>query len=173
MAGGAASGHAPWRKVYCRMPATPFVLPPQPRLLLDSNTVLALWLFEDPALATLRAAIDGGRFQLISREDCLEELRRVLAYPQFKVPPERQAELLAGYRVRVELAAALPAPEALPLCRDGDDQKFLETAVAGRADLLASRDKAVLRCGRHRLLRDRLRVLTPEQIERALRDADK
>ncbi len=151
------------------MPATTLQLPPHPRLLLDSNTVLALWLFDDPALALLRMAIESGRFHLISREDCLEELRRVLAYPQFKVDPRRQDDLLAAYRVRVELVAQAGALELLPQCRDSDDQKFLETAIAGSADLLASRDKAVLRSGRHRLLRDRVRVLKPEQLELALR----
>ncbi len=151
------------------MSANPIVLPERPRLLLDSNAVLALWLFEDPALTHLRAAIDAGRIHLISREDCLEELRRVLAYPQFKAEPARQAALLAAYRARVECIEEAAAPGGLPLCRDGDDQKFLETAVAGRADLLASRDKAVLRAGRHRLLRERLCVLTPERLEQALR----
>jgi putative PIN family toxin of toxin-antitoxin system len=155
------------------MSANPVVLPEQPRLLLDSNAVLALWLFEDPGLVSLRAAIDAGRIHLISREDCLEELRRVLAYPQFKAEPERQAELLAAYRARVELVGEAAEQIQLPQCRDGDDQKFLETAVAGHANLLASRDKAVLRAGRHRLLRDRVRVLTPEQLEQALRGAHK
>ncbi|MCL2657765.1 MAG: putative toxin-antitoxin system toxin component, PIN family [Betaproteobacteria bacterium] len=146
-----------------------FVLPDRPRVVLDTNTVLALWLFEDPGLVRLRAALAAGRFCLLAREDCLEELRRVLAYPQFKVEPERQAVLLAEYRARVECVAATEAIQALPACRDSDDQKFLEAAVQGRADLLVSRDKAVLRAGRHRLLRERLRVMTPEQLEQLMR----
>jgi putative PIN family toxin of toxin-antitoxin system len=146
----------------------PFVLLDQPRVVLDTNTVLALWLFEDPGLARLRAALAAGRFCLLAREDCLEELRRVLAYPQFKVEPERQAALLADYRARVECVAAMEAMPPLPACRDSDDQKFLETAAQGQADLLVSRDKAVLRAGRHRLLRERLKVMTPEQLEQLL-----
>ncbi|MDA0234164.1 MAG: PIN domain-containing protein, partial [Proteobacteria bacterium] len=57
--------------------------PLPPTLVLDTNTVLALWMFRDPALEALRAWIDAGSCRLVSRADALEELRRVLAYAQF------------------------------------------------------------------------------------------
>ena len=48
----------------------------RPRLVLDTNTVLALWMFRDPKLEALRGWIESGRCRLFSREDALEELRR-------------------------------------------------------------------------------------------------
>jgi len=145
-----------------------------PRVVLDTNTVMALWLFEDPALARLRDAIESGHLTLVTRADALDELRHVLAYRQFGVAAERQAAILAGYAARVTLlpdrdAPALvdrPAP-ALPLCRDRDDQKFLEIARDGEASHLVSRDKALLKLNRHRLLRSLFAVLTPENFAQA------
>lgn len=133
------------------------------RLLLDTNTVMALWFFEDPALAALRAQVESPATVLLGRDDALEELRRVLAYAQFACPPERQQHLWQAYRDRLEWVASDTTDAELPRCRDADDQKFLEIAHAGDVDALLTRDKALLRCGRHRLVRDRFRILTPER----------
>lgn len=155
--------------------------PVAPRLVLDTNTVMALWFFEDPKLVRLRRAIENRALALIARADALEELRRVLAYRQFGVSPERQLEILSGYAARVtaivdgvahaKTCDAAPAFPALPACRDRDDQKFLEIARDGRATHLISRDKALLKLNRHRLLRPLFAVVTPEAFVATLGDA--
>ncbi|MCB1957081.1 MAG: putative toxin-antitoxin system toxin component, PIN family [Rhodocyclaceae bacterium] len=149
---------------------TDLSLPPLPAdCVLDTNTVLALWMFEDPALPRLRLAVEEGRLRPVASPSTLEELRRVLAYAQFGQAPQRQVELFDRYRSRCRLVAASPDPAtSLPACRDADDQKFLELAIAAGAPLLLSRDKALLRLARHRLVRDCLSVLRPEHVERAL-----
>lgn len=134
---------------------------PQPRLVLDTNTVMALWHFEDPALCDLRTFVEGGAC-LLANEATIEELRRVLAYRQFALPPERQQALLDAYVARSERAAAHADPAPVPNCRDADDQKFLELARDGRATHLLSRDKALLRLNRHRLVRPLFAIQTPE-----------
>ena len=137
-----------------------------PRLVLDTNTILALWMFRDPRLASLRDWIEGGAYTLVSREDALTELRHVLAYSQFRLGEDAQHALLADYRSRVEILPETAAGEAraLPVCRDGDDQKFLEIAFDAGASHLLTRDKLLLRAGRHRLLSGRYRVTTPERF---------
>lgn len=139
------------------------VSPAAPRLVLDTNTILALWMFRDPALAPLAALAETGRLILLTREDALVELSRVLAYRQFALDDGTQAALLSAYQDR---ASVLPPPDAeappLPTCRDPDDQKFLEIARDGAAQALLTRDKALLRLGRHRLIRERHAILTPE-----------
>jgi len=133
------------------------------RLLLDTNTVMALWFFEDPGLSGLRAFIHDGRAQLVAREDALEELRRVLAYRQFACEENRQAAIHATYAARITSIAPVEDGDPLPKCRDADDQKFLEIARDGQVNWLLTRDKALLRCGRHRWVRDRFAILTPER----------
>lgn len=131
-------------------------------IVLDTNTIMALWFFDDPALASLRAWIAAGHARLLTREDALEELRRVLAYRQFACPPERQAAIFMAYRTRADCVPPVEPAAELPRCRDADDQKFLEIAHDGQARWLLTRDKALLRAGRHRLMRDRCAVMTPE-----------
>ena len=142
--------------------------PPQPapsalRLVLDTNTVMALWVFEDPRLAPLRTLVDAGVAVLLASTATLEELRRVLAYRQFGITAERQAAILAAYAERTTLhdRSADDAPP-LPACRDGDDQKFLTLARDGAATHLVSRDKLLLKLNRHRLIRPLFAILTPE-----------
>ncbi|WP_088178855.1 putative toxin-antitoxin system toxin component, PIN family [Thauera butanivorans] len=138
----------------------------RPRLVLDTNTILALWMFRDPRLALLRGWIEGGACTLASREDALTELRHVLAYSRFGLGEDAQHALLADYRNQVEVLPEMAEGEtrALPVCRDGDDQKFLEIAFDAGASHLLTRDKLLLRAGRHRLLRGRYRVMTPERF---------
>ncbi|ENO77477.1 putative toxin-antitoxin system toxin component, PIN family [Thauera sp. 63] len=142
------------------------------RLVLDTNTVLALWMFCDPRLAPLRAFIEDGRCSLHGRADALDELRIVLGYPQFRLEPATQALLHETYRVRLSLLPDTPPADAaaLPACRDGDDQKFLEIARDAGASHLVTRDKALLKPARHRLVRDRFTVLTPERLVAQLAD---
>ena len=143
------------------------------RLVLDTNTVMALWAFEDPRLLQLRQWIERDRPVLLVSAATLEELRRVLAYRQFAIPPQRQAAILATY---VGRSSAVPAPDdaanppLLPTCRDHDDQKFLEAARDGDASHLVSRDKLLLKLNRHRLVRPLFAILTPEALDAALRD---
>ena len=137
------------------------------RLVLDTNTVLALWLFSDPALEPLRALCESGQATLLANEATLVELERVLAYPEFKLEPERANAILATYRARAEMVRHRPAAAGpLPVCKDRDDQKFLELARDGRADYLLSRDKAVLKLARRRILHGHFAILTPEQMVR-------
>lgn len=135
---------------------------PPPRLVLDTNSVMALWSFEDPALETLRRFLEHGGARLLVSAATAEELRRVLAYRQFALSPERQRTIFGAYLARAEHVPAEGDGVALPVCRDRDDQKFLELARDGAATHLLSRDKALLRLNRHRLVRPRFVIQTPE-----------
>lgn len=136
---------------------------PPLRLVLDTNTVLALWMFRDPTLARLRECIEAGAFTLLIRADAIRELRQVLSRPRFGLEETIQHALLAGYLSRVTQVPAPSTPsDDLPACRDAEDQKFLEIARDGAAHALLTRDKALLRLARHRMIRERYAILTPE-----------
>ncbi len=135
-------------------------------VVLDTNVVLSLWMFEDPALVRLRAAVETGALRPISREDCLGELARVLAYSQFAQSPERQAEIAATYRARCTLVEPVAPPACeLPNCLDRDDQKFLELARDSGARALLTRDKLVLKLGKRPVIAARFAILTPEKLQ--------
>ncbi|MCA3191333.1 putative toxin-antitoxin system toxin component, PIN family [Cupriavidus sp.] len=139
--------------------------PSAPRVVLDSNVWVDLLVFRDPHVEPIRAALASGAIAPVIRADCREELRRVLAYPQFaRFTVDIDAALAEVDRLATLETAPEPADAGtirLPKCRDTDDQKFIELAHFARAVLLVSKDKAVLK------LRSRLRrtsgvdVLTP------------
>lgn len=141
------------------------------RLVLDTNVVLALWLFKDPRLAALqRYCLIRRSAILLVRSDTLDELRAVLAYTQFGLDADAQQQLYVSYATRTTtVPTSTPAPSLqLPRCTDEDDQKFIELAVSGDADYLLTRDRLLLKAGRQRQMRARCTVLTPEKFAAGL-----
>lgn len=118
-----------------------------PSLVLDTNVVLDLLFFDDPAVRGLREALGAGRLRCLVSEATFDEWQRVLCYPEFALDASRQAALAADYRALAEMTDAV-CTTALPRCRDPDDQKFLALAAAARAVALVSKDRAVLRLRR-------------------------
>jgi putative PIN family toxin of toxin-antitoxin system len=115
-------------------------------LVLDTNVVLDLLVFDDPALGPLARALASGTVIAWVDEHTLRELKYVLAYPTFHLDEAAQRAVLERYQGLVHVAPAQPAPlqPPLPRCRDRDDQKFLELAARAGARWLVSKDKRVL-----------------------------
>ena len=118
-------------------------------MVLDTNVVLDWLHFHDRACAALDEAVARRRVQLLSADDCLQELESVLARPQFGLTGPARERLIFEYCRHVKRLEPCPSPcTRLPACRDPDDQKFLELAARGRAGVLLSRDKALLALAR-------------------------
>ncbi len=114
-------------------------------LVLDTNVVLDLFVYEDPATVPLREVLADPQTRWLATPVMREELRRVLAYPQVIKRLDARAlsadAVLAAFDARAQIAET--APKAPYTCKDADDQKFIDLAVAHRAALV-SKDKAVL-----------------------------
>jgi putative PIN family toxin of toxin-antitoxin system len=135
--------------------AQPFVI--------DTNIVLDLWLFEDPATEALRAALQNGLISHLATDSMREELERVLTYPHLVKRMTKsgiQAQDILN-RFDAHHLAAEPAAKAPCTCKDPDDQKFIDLAVAHAVPLL-SKDAAIL-CMKKRLLQSGV-VLNPSEI---------
>lgn len=142
-----------------------------PRVVLDTNVCLDLFLFRDAACAPLAGALADGRVRAVVDAACREEWLRVLHYPSVPIRPEQRAEL----RERFDAAMlTLPGPTApadlplLPTCRDPDDQKFLELAQASGAQWLISKDRDLLKLARRTRKAGLFLILKPEQWSPAL-----
>jgi uncharacterized protein len=123
------------------------------RLVIDTNTLLSIYLYRDARHTPLRAAYAQGCEDVLLMDAlCYEELAHVLRHRQFeKVRQQHGIEtepLLIAIADECEwISSAVPqGMPALPVCRDPDDQKFLLLAARGKADALVSYDKAVLKC---------------------------
>lgn len=143
---------------------------PLPRFVLDTNIVLDWLVFRDSSLADLDRAVSERRLELVAHQPALDELRRVLSYPQCKVAELERGNLLEQYRTRTLLATLpdgfglnnLMLPAGFPRCRDPDDEHFLALSYHGRATLI-TRDKEILRLIR-RARRFGVTILPPAQL---------
>lgn len=114
-------------------------------LVIDTNIVLDLFVFDDVAAKPLRLAIAAGVIDWLATPPMRVELERVLGYPQI-VPRLafyglKADDVLEAFDQRARLVTV--APKAGPTCSDADDQCFIDLAVAHRVPLL-SKDRAVL-----------------------------
>lgn len=141
-------------------PAAP-VLP----VVLDTNVVLDLYVFEDPALRALMTALESGRLVAWVEDATLAELGYVLASRHFLPGRDMEGRRTALERYR-DRARRLPTEEGgpaveLPRCKDRDDQKFLLLAARAGAAWLVSKDKRVLSMADRREMP--FAILTPRQ----------
>ena len=138
------------------------------RLVLDTNVWLDWLVFDDPSVLSLKTLVDAGEAQIFMASACEEELVRVLASPLRKatLAAAVQAQYLEECRRIVQWVDGSSRRDAdrLPVCRDPDDQKFLELANQCRADFLVTRDRALLVLGRRKVQPLLFRIATPEEF---------
>lgn len=122
-------------------------------VVLDTNIVLDLWLYKDSATPDLLEALAQQKVTWLATQVMRDELERVLAYPhivkRLTFSQIEAADVLAQFDAYAKLMPV--ATKAMYVCKDVDDQKFIDLAVAHTAQLV-SKDKAVLTM-RNRLAR--------------------
>ena len=150
------------------------------KVVIDTNVILDLWLYIDPRVEALRQDLECGGVQWVATHAMKEELKRVLQYEHIQVRlakavdpvAQLEAEGAPGEDLRhtrltgqfivehMERLAQLedPSPKARYVCKDADDQKFIDLAQTHQA-LLISKDKAVL-CMKNRMAKVGVKVLS-------------
>jgi predicted nucleic acid-binding protein len=133
-------------------------------VVLDTNIVLDLFLFQDPRTALLREQLHSNQLQWIATQHMRNELERVLTYPHIVAKISFYEKSAAGILAAFDQATQITTdaiPKAPYTCKDTDDQVFIDLAchlarhparqLAGQIDpsgtnqtvLLISKDKAV------------------------------
>ena len=134
-----------------------------PRVVLDTNVCLDLFVFADPRCAPLDAALRARAVEAVTCPACEDEWHAVLGYPQLALEGTVRARAIAAFGARVRrLPEERAATLRLPRCADPDDQKFLELAARAGARWLLSRDRALLALHRRCLRDGGFAVLTPQ-----------
>ena len=138
----------------------------QPTLIvLDTNIILDLFVFKDPATVSLQQALHAGTHRWIATQPMRDELARVLAYPHIATRLAFQQLTAVSILALFDKFSTLEpvATKAPVTCKDPDDQKFIDLAVSYASRLL-SKDHAVLGMAR-RLLS--LGVIANTSIEKS------
>lgn len=136
----------------------------QNRIVIDTNVCLDLFVFRDPRWQALKAALQDGSVQAVTRQDCRTEWLKVLDYRHLPLSEETRPAAIAEFDALIACIDAPPTAEAvkLPVCSDPDDQKFLEIARDAKARALITKDKALLKLARRNARAGLFAILTPE-----------
>jgi len=127
------------------------------RVVIDNNALVSRLLIPNsvPGRA-VRKAIDEA--QLLISEATLEELADGLARPKFD-PYVSIADRQEFIRQLGRIAELVPITFTVRACRDPKDDKLLELAINGRADLIITGDKDLLELNPFR----DIPIITPAQ----------
>ena len=108
---------------------------------IDTNVWISALLNSYGYPALLRASFEAGKFQAVISPPLLEELVDVLQRPRIKdkyrIHPEDIEELVVLIEEKCKTVIIMGD---MTVCRDKDDNKVIETAVAGGAQYIVTRD---------------------------------
>jgi putative PIN family toxin of toxin-antitoxin system len=144
------------------------VPPGTPVVVLDTNVVLDWLLFQDAACSRLSSMLLDGQLHWHATASMRSELASVLPRRQFQRWAPDCEHILSVFDRLTNLCPQPPCaagPTAKLRCRDPDDQKFIDLAVAVGARWLLSKDRALLTLARPAGVHG-VQVLTPTQWQR-------
>jgi len=127
------------------------------RVVLDTNIFISgiFWSGDSERILFYWA---DGKFELISSTEIIEEIIKTLMNFRVPLPPRG---ILLWLNILLWGARVIEPNERVNIVRDDpDDNKFIESAVAGKADFIVSQDKHLLRIGEFR----GIKVLEPRDF---------
>ena len=138
--------------------------PERPAIVIDTQVVMDWLVFRDPRVQALTAAVTSGALRWLVAPAMRDELRHVLGRGVAASYAPDLAFIEAQFDAHASPVEGIaPQPLAARLvCRDPDDQKFVDLALSAQARWLISRDKAVLALAKRAKPRGLL-ILTPER----------
>lgn len=115
----------------------------RPRVIVDTNVILSALLFGGTPLQVVDAWRTRGLFDLAISPEILAEILDKLG-DKFKLPPPLVGEW--KYLLSTNVIRVVPI-RGVKVCRDPNDDKFLDTAAAADARFLVTGDQDLLVLG--------------------------
>ena len=131
---------------------------PSARVIVDTNVLISRLLIPHSVAGRAVSRLIKITRLLVS-EDTLAELAQTLARDKFNpyVSLEDRQEF---FRLYARLAEWVPISSTVRVCRDPKDDKFLELAVDGQAQMLVTGDKDLLALSPY----GKIQILTPAAV---------
>lgn len=129
------------------------------RVVLDTNVVMSRYMAPRGTPARILDHWEQDTFELLVSDPILAEYERVLAYPQVRRYHRMEDEQIRRAIERFRLFAVLVTPEQTveAITDDPTDNRLLECAVAGNADVIVSGDRHLQRLGEY----EGIPIITP------------
>lgn len=129
--------------------------------IIDTNVLLDWLVFRDPHVASLADAVQSGRLSWLATAPMREEMERVLTYEWIAARAPDLPRIRAAWTDHARMVEPA-APRAPIRCKDPDDQKFIDLAVACSATWLVTKDRELLKLAK-RAARLGVAVLRPAE----------
>ena len=139
------------------------MIPVPKKVVIDTNVCLDLFVFNDPRWAKLVSAIESGAIEAVTRSDCRDEYNIVLHYKHLPLDDDSRPLAAARFDQLIKVVAPPESSIKLPVCSDKADQKFLEIARDAGAEVLITKDKALLKLARRLAREGMFKVMQPEK----------
>lgn len=110
------------------------------RVVIDTNIMVSAYL--GGVLETIIVAWKSGKFILVVSDAIVDEYHQVLKRPKFKIERAELDDFSALLLDRAEFVISSETINAVST--DPTDNKFLEAAIAGNANLIVSGDRHLL-----------------------------
>ena len=130
------------------------------RIVLDTNVFISGIFWEGNFCSKIIDKWKNEEFELVSSIEIIEELLNTLKH--FKI--QLDEETIESWRnIIIERVIIAKSSERLDVIKeDPDDNKFLETAIAGNVDYIISQDKHLLSIKKFK----KIKIITPEEFLR-------
>lgn len=126
-------------------------------VVLDANVLIASVFWNGASCRLMRQAL-GGRFEIISSEELLAEVRKTLTSPKerFNLSTQEADDITLALRA----CARIVTPINVHIARDPHDDHVLGCAAAASAETIVTYDKDILVLKEFR----GIRIVTPEKF---------
>ena len=115
------------------------------RAVVDTSVLVRAIIKRQGTVAPIISRLRESHFTLLYSAELLEELVEVLDRPRIRVKQRLTDEDIRAVLGVIRLRGEVVVPNRrVRLCRDPDDDKFLEVALAGKADVIVSGDDDLL-----------------------------
>lgn len=143
------------------IPAPSPALAPPPGIVIDTQVVMDWLVFNDVRVQTLIKAVIGRQVRWLGQAAMLDEILHVLGRGvAVNYAPDLE-QVREGFAQHCQMVEQVPPRMIRLICRDPDDQMFIDLAVETKACWLISRDRAVLALAK-RARAFGVEILTPE-----------
>jgi len=132
-------------------------------LILDTNILLDIFVFDDQRAHPLRAALSNQEVDALVTEGTLDEFIDVISRSQFGLDKQKQAEILLQWQSWSRLVKQSDLQVAPWKCKDRDDQVFINLAFSFKPSTLISKDKLVLKLAK-RAIKEEV-IITSDHLQ--------
>jgi putative PIN family toxin of toxin-antitoxin system len=131
------------------------------RAVIDANVAISGAMNSHGASAEIIRAWEGADFVWITSASLIDELSRALRYPRVVRVTHWDDDRIERFLSRLKGGAIIAEPtRRIDVCRDPDDNRVLEAAVAGGADYIVSGDADLIALASF----EGIAIITPAQF---------